>query len=81
MRDLIRSDQAVEDVGDLLTMHLGPEQILLAVDIKFRGGLNVRELEAAIDGIEEQIRRTDPTVQRIFIEADSSRRSDRRKAA
>jgi divalent metal cation (Fe/Co/Zn/Cd) transporter len=54
---------------------------LLAVDIKFRGGLNVRELEAAIDGIEEQIRRTDPTVQRIFIEADSSRRSDRRKAA
>jgi divalent metal cation (Fe/Co/Zn/Cd) transporter len=62
-------------------MHLGPEQVLLAVDIKFRGGLNVRELEAAIDRIEQRIRNEDPTVQRIFIEADPLRGSGRKKAA
>jgi cation diffusion facilitator family transporter len=81
MREIIRSDKAVEGVGDLLTMHLGPEQVLLAVDIKFRSGLNVRELEAAIDRIEERIRQSDPTVHRIFTEAESLRRSERRKAA
>ena len=81
MREIIRSDKAVEDVGDLLTMHLGPDQVLLAVDIKFRGGLNVRELEAATDRIEQRIRKEDPTVQRIFIEADSLLGSARKKAA
>src|SRR5690242_13429566 len=33
MREIIRSGKAIEDVGDVLTMHLGPEQVLLAVDI------------------------------------------------
>ena len=36
LKSLIESDPAVEQVGDLLTMHLGPEQVLLNVDIKFR---------------------------------------------
>jgi divalent metal cation (Fe/Co/Zn/Cd) transporter len=54
-------------------MHLGPEQVLLAAEIKFRDGLDVQELEAAIDRVEEKIRKKDPTIERIFLEADSLR--------
>ena len=60
MREIIRSDKAVEDVGDPFDDAPWPEPVLLAVDIKFRGGLNVRELEAAIDRIEQRIRKEDP---------------------
>ena len=71
VHDVIVADPAVERVGDLLTMQLGPEQVLLTVDIKFRKGLDVPQLESAIDRIEGSIRNVEPMIQRIFIEAES----------
>jgi cation diffusion facilitator family transporter len=72
---IIRADESVKAVGDLLTMQLGPDQILLAVDVQFRPELSVRQLESVIDGIEARIRKQEPTVVRVFIEADSLRDS------
>jgi len=80
IRKIIAEDPAVEEVGSLLTMHLGPDQVLLNAEIKFREKLTVRELEAAIDRRESRIRQHEASVQRIFIEADSLR-SRRRSAA
>lgn len=74
MKEIIQQDFSVDDVGDLLTMQLGPSQVLLAVDIRFRRGLDVPELELAIDRIEDSIRKRDPMIARIFIEADSLKR-------
>jgi cation diffusion facilitator family transporter len=71
VKEIIRQDPAVEEVGDLLTMQLGPEQVLLNVDIRFQRGLDVRQLESAIDRIEKHIREKEPVIERIFIEADS----------
>jgi divalent metal cation (Fe/Co/Zn/Cd) transporter len=75
IRQLIRSDDSVVGVGELLTMQLGPDQVFLAVDIKFRNSLGVQELEATIDRLDDRIRTVEPTVQRIFIEAESLRSS------
>ena len=36
LHDIISADPAVDAVGDLLTMQLGPEQVLLTVNIQFR---------------------------------------------
>ncbi len=71
LNEIIRADPAVEHVGDLLTMQLGPEQVLLTVNIQFRRKLTLEELESAIERIEARIRREQPSVQRIFIEAES----------
>jgi cation diffusion facilitator family transporter len=73
VNDIILADPAVEAVGDLLTMQLGPEQVLLTVDIQFRKGLDLPTLESAIDRIEAKIRKAEPMIQRIFIEAESFR--------
>lgn len=80
IKSVIRQDPAVQDVGDLLTMQLGPEQVFLAVDIKFQQDLDVSELEATIDRLESKIRQTDASVKRIFIEAESIRRGGTRAA-
>ncbi len=77
IREVIQSDPAVEDVGELLTMQLGPEQVLVAVDIKFRAGQSIRELEAAVDRLEAKIREKESTVKRIYIEPDSLIKSAR----
>jgi divalent metal cation (Fe/Co/Zn/Cd) transporter len=71
VKEILRRDPSVEGVGDLLTMQLGPGQVLLTVDIKFRRGLDVQQLESAIDQLENSIRQEEPTIERIFIEADS----------
>ena len=71
LNEIIRADTAVEEVGDLLTMQLGPEQVLLTVNIQFRRKLTLEQLEEAIERIEARIRREQPSVQRIFIEAES----------
>jgi cation diffusion facilitator family transporter len=71
LNEIIRADPAVEEVGDLLTMQLGPEQVLLTVNIQFRRKLTLEQLESAIERIEARIRQEQPSVQRIFIEAES----------
>lgn len=75
VNEIIRSDPAVEQVGDLLTMQLGPEQVLLTVNIQFRRGLNLEQLEEAIERIEARIRKEEPMIERIFIEAESFKRT------
>jgi len=78
VRGVIESDAAVERVGDLLSMQLGPEQVLLTANIRFRRGLDVPELEKAVARLEERIKKAEPTIERIFLEADSLRQQPQR---
>ena len=71
VKHLIRSEPSVEEVGDLFTMQLGPDQVLLAVALRFSPHLQVRELELTIDRLEQKIRQEEPAIKRIFIEAES----------
>ena len=50
-------------------MHLGPQDILLNLEIDFRDGVSASEQVAAVSRIEDAIRRQHPAVKRIFIEA------------
>jgi divalent metal cation (Fe/Co/Zn/Cd) transporter len=75
VKEIILSDPAVEKVGDLVTMQLGPNQVLLTVNIQFRRDLDLQQLESAIEGIENQIREREPMIERIFIEAESFKRN------
>jgi len=58
----------VETVDRLLTMHLGPEEILVNMDIGIEDGLSGAALEAVIDRVEDHIREAEPKATRIFIE-------------
>lgn len=68
---LATADPAVERIERPLTMHLGPEQVLLNLGVRFRRDLTLGAVEAAIDRLEQQIRARFPEVRQIFIEADS----------
>ena len=68
---ILKEDPAVEAVGDILTMQMGPDQVLLTVDIRFCRGLDVQQVESAIDRLEARIRPLEPTIEKIFIEPNS----------
>ena len=61
----------ITQCGRLLTMHLGPEEILVNIDVEFVDGLSTDELEAAIDRIESRVKEAVPTATKIYIEAQA----------
>ncbi|MHB0915952.1 MAG: cation diffusion facilitator family transporter [Thermoleophilia bacterium] len=69
IRDLAAADVSVNAVHDLLTMHLGPDEILLNIELEFKPELGAGEAALAIDRIEDGIRELVPAVKRIFVEA------------
>jgi cation diffusion facilitator family transporter len=79
IRALAENDPAVERVGPPLTMHLGPHEVLLNLEIQFRRGLSAAEVEAAVDRVESAIRSRHPDVKRIFVEAESFTARDVRR--
>ncbi len=59
----------VEKIGNLRTMHLGPAEVLLAVDVDFASNLNSDQVEAAVEQLEKEIQAAMPHVSQIYIEA------------
>jgi cation diffusion facilitator family transporter len=77
--DLACAVEGVESVTQLLTLHLGPDVVLLAMKVAFRPTLSVGELEEVTNRVEAKIRAALPHMRKIFIEADS--RGDMRGVA
>lgn len=65
---IVLDDKMVKDTTCPLSMHFGPEEILLALDVQFKKE-NPGDVEAAIERLEKNIRAAHPEVKRIFIEA------------
>lgn len=71
LRQIVGSDSAVARINAPITLHFGPHQILLALDVEFEDHLRADDIEQAIARLEGQIRAMHPEVKRIFIEAKS----------
>jgi len=67
--ELVNKDPDVSTVYYPLTMHLAPNEILLALDVQFRTDIRLEELVEAISRTEINIKEAFPDVKRIFIEA------------
>jgi cation diffusion facilitator family transporter len=64
-------DPDVEMVMDILTMQLGPEEVLLAMDVNFKNHLVANDIQSATDRLEDMIRKEFPDIKKIFIRAES----------
>jgi divalent metal cation (Fe/Co/Zn/Cd) transporter len=68
---IVRQEAGIIAINEVLTMHMGPEDILLNLSIDFADNLSSREVEATISALETKIKSEYPHIQRIFIEAQS----------
>ena len=68
---IARQHDTIDQVRPPLTSYLGPEDVILALDVQFRRDLNAVEIEQAIDDLQDDIREKYPEFKRIFIEAKS----------
>jgi cation diffusion facilitator family transporter len=69
IRKIVSRHGGILAINEVLTMHLGPNDILVNISVDFRGGLTSGEVETAITALEREIKESFPQVRRLFIEA------------
>ncbi len=66
----LEGTQGIDRVIHMKTLHLGPEELLVAVKVGVRRDCGATEVAASIDAAERAIRGAEPTAQVIYIEPD-----------
>ncbi|WP_159799033.1 cation diffusion facilitator family transporter [Flavobacterium sp. MK4S-17] len=67
--EMVNNEERVKTLYFPLTMHLAPNEILLALDVEFQKEMTVGELFTAINQLEDSIKLKFPSVKKIYIEA------------
>ena len=71
LRRVASSTPGVSGVNEILTMHFGPADVLVAISLDFDDTVSAAMVEQAVSAIEQQAKRLHPEVRRIFVEAQS----------
>jgi cation diffusion facilitator family transporter len=71
IRTIATSESAIAGVSNVLTMHFGPNDVLLTLNLRFQNEITVSEIAAEIEKLENNIRAHHPEIKHIFIETDS----------
>lgn len=64
---------SIEKINEVLTLHMGPEFILVNMSISFKDHLPVGNIEKAIEIITKEIKENFPFAKKVFIEAESAK--------
>ena len=75
VKKIFQENASVDSLEEPLTMHFGPQEVLLAVNVQFKTGLSAEQIEQSVDDLETSIKKEFPIIRRIFIEAESISRS------
>lgn len=73
IRRILEADPRVACVIEVLSLHFGPNEILLGVTIDFRDDLPGRGVERAAEELSERIQTAHPDVTRLFLRPGSQR--------
>jgi cation diffusion facilitator family transporter len=69
IHEIAAAEPAVLRPNEILTMHFGPSDVLVALSLDFRDSGTASEVEQAVTRIERRIKAVHPEVKRVFIEA------------
>jgi cation diffusion facilitator family transporter len=86
IREIIENSDGIDDLLELLTMHLGPDNLIVAARVALNDGLSADDAEDLADRIEQRLGERVPEVSHVFIdptprEAERRERSGHRQRA
>jgi divalent metal cation (Fe/Co/Zn/Cd) transporter len=70
LRERLEQTPGVDRVIHMRTMHLGPEELLVAVKVGVSRAAQASDVAASIDAAERAMRAAEPTAQVIYVEPD-----------
>jgi cation diffusion facilitator family transporter len=72
VRVTLKEDAHIHNIGEVLSLHMGPEFVLVIAAVDFKDSLNADDIEKAIVALKQSIKKQHPIIKRIFIEARST---------
>jgi cation diffusion facilitator family transporter len=73
IRDIVGRHRTVRHVNEILTMHMGPDFILVNLSVDFDDDATSSDVESAVWHMDGEIKKALPRVKRVFIEAEARR--------
>ena len=73
IRQVVQTHDFIEHVNEILTVHMGPDFILLNLSVDFKDTVSAGDLEKAVAGLDQAIKQKFPRIKRIFVEAEARR--------
>jgi cation diffusion facilitator family transporter len=75
LRAIICADPAIEKVTRVLTMQLGPDEVLVTAAVQFKRGMTIDQVEHAIERLERAVKAHNPAVRNLYFESAALRSS------
>ncbi|VAV93145.1 Cation transport protein [hydrothermal vent metagenome] len=69
IEEIARAKDEITGINETLTMHMGPQDVLLNLSLDFKDDITAADVERAVSEMEREIKRRLPEIKRIFIEA------------
>lgn len=73
LRAIFDAEEQIDAVGNLLTMQMGPDQILLTASVQFTRGMRIDEMEVVIARLEKNVNQAFPEIKQIYFESGALR--------
>ena len=70
IRNSLAGRENIEHVNEVLTMHMGPDFILVNISVNFKDSISAQMVEADIAEVDRSIKQKFPEIKRVFIEAE-----------
>ena len=71
IKKLAKKIDNIEHVNEVLTMHMGPDFILVNISVEFSDEASANEIEDAVASLDEVIKKEYENVQRVFVEGEA----------
>jgi cation diffusion facilitator family transporter len=71
INELLAGDGNVSGVNDVKTIHLGPEEIIVAASLDFRNDISVGDVERSVTALDRAVRARYPAVRQVLIEVQA----------
>ena len=71
IKEILSSIKEIQNINEILTMHMGPNYILVNIAVDFVDSIGSNEVENIISQLDGKIKENLPNIKRIFIEAET----------
>jgi cation diffusion facilitator family transporter len=76
---IAEQDPAVQRANGILSVHIGPEEIVAGLSIEFEDDLRAPEIEACVERLEARLKEEMPEISRLFVKPQAARTWERRR--
>ncbi|CDX63197.1 Cation diffusion facilitator family transporter [Mesorhizobium plurifarium] len=78
---IAQEDPAVQRANGILSVHIGPEEIVAGLSIEFEDHLTAPEIEACVERLEARLKKEMPQISRLFVKPQATGTWERRREA